>query len=664
MGLRLLLVNGVRRSPGTASVPGECCFSMARGEGLRLRVIRYVTGFLLMAVAMFYMGETHIWYTEDFAANYPSVGLRLLQPKVEEGWTALQETVEKEKLFAFSIAARRDSLSERQVLLYTTDAARLEAETGLAEGRFDSLFFGSREIVFLPFEQLPGGQTMRIYCADAPTAAQLQAALSPVAELAAVRTGHMPASREKALRVFGIVFSLLLLLTLYEIALRKKEAMVRLLHGAGVGRLIGQGAAADAGVFGGLFALLLAAHILYTGERSGWRWALAALGVFLLFNSLLYLWLLRVDYRRDLTTKQSVRRVLRFSYIYLALTAAVSVSAMSGSLSLLRQNTDFYRQRAFFQQQEGRVYVSINDPSFEKTEAAASAFYQRMAEQGRTLALVDVGKWELESVSYVFADAGAWPVLADAISNLGEPPDSPCYLVPSTLRGSEAALREMREVGEAYGLDPDGRVLWYDAPASLPAVRNQGGVESTIFQSPIVLCATGNDAVRQLYLSAGTMYQVTETEWTSFLAEQGLQPEACFRTGVYEDFQLRSSALAQGLRLATLSLLVLLLLEGAVVYTILRGEFELRSMRFALKKLGGYGFLGRYGRLVGTVPALGLAGILAAMGIGHILDLGIDMSSYWLAGLLVITLGVLLTLCFLRRMERRSLARILKGGGL
>lgn len=168
-------------------------------------------------------------------------------------------------------------------------------------------------------------------------------------------------SVENVICVWSIGIIFLLLMTLYETILIKKEMAVRFIYGESLKNIVAKRIMSDIIFYVGYsagIALILKkifnVNVEYLIEVSG-----LCVGIYCVVNSLMYLRLIFTDYKSSLSRGKGNRAVLNISYIYKTVTIIIIALVTSVCTEMIIGGVNFWRQKEFFKEYSNYSYLSI-----------------------------------------------------------------------------------------------------------------------------------------------------------------------------------------------------------------------------------------------------------------------------------------------------------------
>jgi hypothetical protein len=283
------------------------------------------------------------------------------------------------------------------------------------------------------------------------------------------------------------------------------------------------------------------------------------------------------------------------------------------------------------------------------------------------MGLVDLGRWQTEA-GYVMADQGARDYLQQSIPELSDKvlTEKIYYLMPQALLDNEAVRADMQSIAYAYYLtETEYEIIGYREPAWIMAISNRGRVDSTLKRNPVIIFNNIADLTIPLdsilYLSNATMYRLSAAEFEE-VARRNDFDGLHHRTNVYENYLYSWALIRRGLFMGVVFLIILLLLEGLILRSILRYEYQVNAKFLLLSKIHGETGLYRMRKVL-----LSLSGGILSLLVSVILCLILELTTLFYiltGGCLVIVLEYFFIMVYSRKLDQANISKIFKGGSL
>ncbi|MCI9596155.1 MAG: hypothetical protein HFE75_02450 [Firmicutes bacterium] len=640
-----------------------------------MRVSRYIISVLLVLIVLAFIGETHVWYLSEFEVRYPSVTFYPQKGVPQERMLSdISQAAERESVTVFVVEHEIESYISQQIDIYGTQEteAFLKRDAKIQEGVSHSLFLGDSTVSFHDLKEIPDVSKVSDYqtIGDAKQVLKFKQDLVNQYAGAFPEKGYQPFnSKLNVALAWSLAFALLLLLTVYHIGLMKKELLVRLVSGERISDFMLRQIVYDLGFYASVFVVAFLALKTLTNPFFEIGVSLTCVSVFLILNSLVYTWMLSIDVKKDNASYHSGKTLIAASHVYKGITMFVTVLVMSGSVTLIYDGIDCYKQKRFFQEHKEDSYVMLS--SFSDTDDKEAdlrdKIYGKSVERNKTCMLVELLGFEHDDDNYVYADRGAIPYLRQQIPELrGVDLCDTAYIIkPENVDLSGNEFDEAEELFRVYSQDEDTpiRTITYQRKTEIIAHKIGDGVVSRLKENPIIILNNMKPKFVDGYLWTGTMVNLTDSEWEGYLKQNGFTDEIAYRTNVYENYLHSWRMLKWGMVLGIVLLAIMFVMECFILYTTLYYEYRLNAMELSLQKVLGFTIFQRHRKIGGLTIASGVGGLVIAILIGSFLDIG-NLIALVIAGFAIIAFELAFILRYAFKLETINVQRVLKGGYL
>lgn len=556
----------------------------------------------------------------------------------------------------------------------------------ITEGEARSLFSGSTEVVRLPFaDVVNNGNVVRYYFTgskDTVTAIR-QNIYSQIAT-SYIHKDSVSIAENLIYGIWIILLGLILLLTWTDIQFSKKSDFLKISMGSSVGKMIlGKifiDTAFNVVVFGAAYIALKSK--LFLSYKLDFIFY--ALLIFVVLNSLLYVTLLKVDYKEVMYGANINGKLLANTYLLQAIVVILMVVSLSSNLVAVRENGKELAPYNTIEQLDGYNSLSITPTesvlqSAEDVEKLETSMYLEAYLQDKVLlstfcaALGDEPIVVLNEVALntVVSNAEIFQenVESDFVVYV---PENRCSEIDnndiefaavttaSTFFGLESYSFEVREYSHVD-------VVYFD-------LRNVSELSfgSDLASDPImVYCNLSKAQINELLETntgiefgdrwANIIFDIEDTALFSNSIKDRLD-EVQFRSVVELCNQYKSNFIRSILINSVLSVF-LLLLNIMLISVIVKMEYLVHSKEIALKKTLGYSVLQRNIAIL----SLNVFAVSIAFITGVILSkmYGIfDIGALCIVSLTILLVNSLLILISMTAAEKHNTAHILKGGCL
>lgn len=627
----------------------------------------------LIFVVLVLIGEIYTWYVISFYSRFPSTTLYLQegqqkQDMLEDVKAAAAET----GIEVFIADTKTDNSFSFIIEVYGTDHAKEKLkEKMIRPGVFQSIILGNLTVNYASLDQVPEDVTPTYFYLLGTYEENVLFKQQLVDKYAGNFPQEIRGVDEDRLEIIGlwaIIYTFLLLLSMYEVAMLRKEGVVRMISGEPLTAFVWSNMKKDAVAFTSILLILLCITGLFAEIKYHIGITIILFLVFIGLNALLHLQMLKIDFRRDVSSNQSAKKVLKISYVYKFVVMLIAILMLNGTLGLIKSGTDCYRQGDFFQSYRGYYYFNPASPDTYVVQGKAWDINLRedLFEERNRLVLVNLEGFS-ENECYVYADDSAKTYLEGQIPELKTMRlEQKLYiLIPEKYKNNDSIIADALGTWEGYYSGSyDYEVIECKRTNSIAMKITGMTVTSSIQKDTIILYnnlgAASYDAFSNFgYILENALLEVNAQERED-LEARGI---VNYFTNAQENyfFQLEGAKrnMIAGIIFSVLILAInLVILRSMVFY-----DYKINAVELTLKKLFGYGALGRNWKPV--LLSLGSAALAVFISCLVRYLLGREGMVYnVVGGAVMLGIDLLCSLHYMRKMERVNMNRILKGGSL
>lgn len=655
-----------------------------------MRKIKILIFIVLLSIGFSFNGELYMLYLDNFQESYFQANFYPDRPTKEvTNDKIVQDFVNagKENNVEFFVMHRKiQSAYATEITIYGTDhAVRHLQSQDVKEGKNKSLFFGEATIRYESFKEIkdiPKYDTW-YFIGGEEEKGNFDAFKAGLADQYGGGFPRLEGSDQETwlnlLSIWGIIFCLALMMTLYGVVYQKKETMIRIILGENLTTIFARNTVIDTGFF--LLLFFLISRFLYSFSNVYFKlsFILLLFAVFLTVNALLNATILRVHFKKDLSGGNSGRGLLTANYVLKVATTILAILILAGNVIVIRDAYNLYQQRGFFETHKDYSYYQLNykmDNHMGKAEeddlSMNQEFYQRF--QGRSLQYVDLTE-NFDSLYPVLLNnrtsmkeiESIYPSMAATVEKLTK--EKVYLLLPSNLSTNSQEYHTALEIGDAFFSEAgygDIETITYEKGISLVGIHRWDDYQMKYYKNPIILYnnsvfktnerMTGYDS----YYAYDTMYDIPEKDWKAFVQEFQLEDQIIAKSNVLDVYEHSWSLVSRNMKLILILSAFLLFLELTLIIYIIRLEYQFNAVEMALKKIHGYSLFSRNKPILTVTIVSSLVGILAALIMSNALGMPGGFPVL-LVGLILLVLEFCFILKKARSIEKSAMASILKG---
>lgn len=651
-----------------------------------MKCVKFVITALLALFCFVMSSELYQLHLQMFSNQYFYIDIE--NEDRSQVCSIVASAAKKYNEYVFAIERQNVDAFHSRITIYADEDTRniLSREQNIAEGEASSFFSGSTEVVLLPFSDVVNDESVVRYffTGSKDTVSSIRQNIYSQVATSYIHKDSVSIADKLIYGIWIILFGLILLLTWADMQFSKKSDFLKISMGSSVGKMIFGKILVDivfnVAIFGAVYAILQSR--LFLSYKL--NFALYALLIFFVLNSLLYLTLLKVDYKEVIYGANINGKLLANAYLLQAIVVILMVVSLSSNLVAIRENEKELAPYNTIEQLDGYTSLSITPieggvQSSESVVELEASIYLEAYLQDKVLLSTFCAALDDEPIvvlneaalNTVVSSAGVFQedLKSDFVVYIPENRYSEidsydiefaAATTASTFFGLESYSFEAREYSHVD-------VVYFD-------LRNVSELTfgSDLISDPIVVyCNLSKARINELLMNntaidfgdrwTNIIFDINDTSFFSKSIKDRLA-DVQFRSVIELCNQYKSN-LVRGVLLNSVLSAFLLVLNVMLISVIVKIEYLVHSKEIALKKILGYSVLQRnIAILFLNVLAVSIAFIT-----GTILSkmYGIfDFVALCIVSLTILFVNSILILTNMTAAEKHNTAHILKGGSL
>lgn len=496
-------------------------------------------------------------------------------------------------------------------------------------------------------------------------------------------------------------YAILFGISLYDMKLMQKELAVRYSLGARKELLFAKKALTDSTYFIASFFLIFGAASKFTESLFSFKLSVLFFTVFLLLNIITVALIFRVDIKKAFIGNLASKSVLSASYMLKLLTSIFLVIALGVGIGQFSKLIELKQQDELLQRYKD--YYFIDGMSFDSAadtrDRRTTMLYKLQKEYFGSTVLqstyIDFKLRDGKTHSGIVCSKNSEAYLREIIPELqGQMLAEKMYVLMPQYKGFEEDLAEITEwaqpnqngdKGYVFCHEYEVEIIPYAQNVRMLAFDNNTATRTVLCENPVIFFSCLDEQELQIddIIGSATRHAdgigVTES-WTGGLAPTPYTlnlmiciPQAEMSSfasenrfdysvlNVYENYR-QSVARAEKICIMTVTLAILfLILETALIDTVVKLEYSINAKELAVKKILGYSILEKNKKIILITPLVILAGFLGAIAASVALRIA-TMFWYFLIGcVLLFVIEMLIVVHHIVRTEKSEVVKILKG---
>ena len=548
----------------------------------------------------------------------------------------------------------------------------LHHNSNIDEGEFQSIFLGNVSVEFKDLDEIEDISQMEVYqvIGEADNITEFKVDLVNKYAGKFPQLGYVDHENLFIIvAIWGISLGLILLMTLYEVALMKKEVMVRAICGESIINFIIKNIIVDGLVYLSIFMAIALSMRRITTITYYFPISLFAIIIFLILNSLLYTFLYFTDYKKDMGSKESSKKVLNLSYVYKVLSIILVISSMFGCIELIYQGITYYRQKSFFEERKDYSYLSLT--TTQDDDSVYTDIYRQLSQKGNVISLIKLDTMvnnETNGVGYVLGNSGAIDYLKSNIyemKNLSFE-EKIYFVIPEKYKDNQDVYTELEDIWTSYYIgDYDYEFIFYKGIVNIMSINNFGKVSTGFLENPVIIFNNISDYDRywnMLQIFTSSLFKISNEELEKIISDYGLENEVYYRTNIYEHYLYKWQTVERNMVIGIVLFVVLLTLESTIISVIISYEYRVSAMELSLMKVLGYKVFERYRKLwITTFISASLSLMITTI---VFCLMGYSLKYIMIGGISLIFIELVIMSYYIHRADQVNIQKVLKGGTL
>lgn len=654
-----------------------------------MRKAKWIISIVIFLLCMILSSELYQNYLSSF--SNPFFFFSVGEGDRERLYDTLSEAVDRRGMAAFAVEFHSQDAFISTLTIYANDQARDMLTDGyfLSAGSKKSFFSGNTEVEYRDLsEAIDDNWERRFYFSGTKEeVADLRSEIGASYATSYLHKENTTVNAWLIYVVWGLSLFFLLLLTWLDIQFQKKESFVRMSLGHSPLSLAIKNMMLDSAVFAGVFLTVRFLLRRYVYLDYEWTKAVMCFCGFLLLNAALYLSLLRYDDKEILYGANLNAKTLSNSYVLKAVTMIVAIASLSVNATLITENARYlgYYEDIGQYQDYGTLSLTVS-PSHsgedydQRLDSLWTKLYLQAYRDGNAAFSVSPGAYGdgqpviavSERMEGAVSNAALLSDLADVDFHVFAPAqiaDEKDTMDFALYIGQE--MFGLAESGSTYEIIPytdDTEVLYFDLrAASSDLAFGFDKAENPVF----VYCTVAEEKLDALLQdlpyfgntnrTANYLFRFRAEDITAIQDMEGV--ETCIYTPLMDICGQYKAQLMRIVILNTAISVFLLLLEMVIIVTIIRLEYMIHAKELALKKIFGYSVLNKNrGLFLLNLAAAGIA--VMTMIIFSVMFGLTEVPVVLCVGAGLTAMEALFIAWHIRKLERTSIPKILKGGSL
>ena len=659
------------------------------------RIIKYILVILLVFIAYLATNERFIYQLVSFEQTYGEITFEYSIYGDKDNKKLVKKDIFKDlkdKQFdIYKVETKYITDYSIKKTIYGTEGAINHLKSlGIKSGKYSSIFAGDIEVVFFPIEQLNN-----IYSTDTfrfigsyEKAAKFKNIYSyknnkyfQVADIKDISGSENDVYATLYL-IWGITFFLILLISLYEVILSKKEIMIKLTLGINPQKTFIEYSLSDTIVYVLIFFGLSILLGLFFNVRYKFGTVSILFLLMLLINTLINYTITKVSIKKDMSNHLGNRAALVATYFIKTLCLILSIIIFSANGIILIEGISFFKQEKFFRNKDVynyyRFFYSVSTSDKEKLSESQDheridLLWNDFDKSFGKNALCNFDLSETFDTNTILINENSIKHFNYNLSQelslklLSANKDKIYVFAPEKTKISKERISSAIQALFLNG-ESDKEIIFdsYKGDASLVAInKTTNNYRSRLLNKPIIILDTIKSSYTERYLNPkyfgeNILYRISDEEFHSFTDKHSISNEIVTVTNTKKLYLHNRSDFLRSIKLITVISLFICILEFTMIIFFVNLEYINHGLELTIKKTLGYSILSRNIRTI-IIPLviIPFCSILSYI-IIYITNFGNAALSVFI-GITLLIIELVITLFRCSSIEQKNISNILKG---
>lgn len=657
-----------------------------------MKKIKYIISFCIMFIGLLIIGESHIFYLDNFYAQYAYTTLYLQDNTTSaEMITDITNSATSNEVEVFTFVQSNPNSSLTEYEIYGTPGVEkyINENSNIFEGKYTSLLLGSINFRFNNIDNIPNIKNQNEYYVIGSKENVHQFKMNLIDKYAGnhPRPGYPDKKSENnTIAIWVLISCIILLFSVYDVISHKKENLIRMTMGERISRIIWKNIILDSFAFITSFALILLILSKYTYIFFNFKISIISFVILLCINGLLYLSLYFSKVKEAFSNGENSKKLLSLNYGLKLVTTIITIFIISSNIAFIFQSYSFYKQRTFFEDHSDYYHVKFmykptenSDGSlnsmWEESHAVQETFYKEFFREFNAISVKELSSANIGAIS---ANRNAFDYLSSKIDELNSLNlDKDFYFILPDGMENDLEIIDALKISIPFneGVDSvyDYDVIYYHDNIDIVGIDEDYIYGSHLVKKPAIIYNNmSEDQVKNLKFNSldeiyDLMYQISSEDqinkFNKFIAEHDLEGQFIQKINVLEKYEDMWIVAKRVLYINLVFSVLVLLLEIIIINSIIILEYKVNAIELSIKKVLGYSILQKNRKIIMMTIITTISSMLIAIIVNIVMKTQVG---YYLAlgGLIILILEVSVIIFNINRIEKSNIQKILKGGNL
>lgn len=648
-----------------------------------MRKIKYVVYCLFFSISLIILGELFVYNLESFYRNYISCTFAVNQiSDLDIAKKDFEEIAYKNSLGIFIVDNRLPNEKLKEFHIYGNERAIVELQnTYKTPSVYRSLVAGETKIIFHSWDEFENVDLLE-HVFFSNKSDDLNNARNFKKELIDKYGGGFPRDdgeskilRNTTILVLFVVYLVLLLNTLFELQINKKENYVRLIQGEDITKNNVREFLEDQ-----IFLVFITLLVYFVLDK---LYFLTFLKVILLIAFIVqlsislffYIRMAKYIETKGLNKVNRSSTVIKTTYAVRLFVMLIMVQLIYSNGLIIKQGLDYGNQRSFFESNKDYSYYQLNyrignslvkDVNNTNDTAKLHKYLNDMF-YSRSLLMFNFSK-NVDGLNIILANKNALEKQKVRLpfDKVGRGVDLVVFYKNDLSDFKKEQLEMALKV--YYPSNISFKYNQYIDKIDIIAINDSNSLyRSNIFESPVVIYETHNidsdisKANARLYFSYSIPYHLTQEEFNEIINKFDLENQITKKTNILETYLFELKNIQRSITFIVFITILFVLLNFLILSFIVRIQYILHRKGLVLKTILGYGVIEKNRKIL-LIQGIILIFALITSLFGYVFFKVLNLKVFVILTIMLIIIETVSMIVEVSKNEKLLLSHVLKGG--
>lgn len=648
-----------------------------------IRKIKYTVFSLIFIISVIILGELYVYNLESFSNDYVNCTFSINQiSDMDKAKKDIEEAARAENIGIFVLENKLPSEKLKEFHIYgNTKAVDDLKKTFNNQKGYKSLVVGKTKLVFHDWKEITNIDLMdRVFFSDGrdnlPRAREFKSVL--IAKYGGgfpKDYGRSKTLKESVIAILSILYLVLILLTLFELQIKKKENFVRLIQGEDILKSNLKLFLKDELILAGLSIVFyfIFSRFYYLGFLK--KALPISFIIQMLISGIIY-----TRAAKDIEDKGRYRMnnskvVIRTAYVVRFFVIFILAQLIYTNALVINQGIEYARQEEFFRDNKEYSYYQLN-------YRLGNSLGKDLENSDDTAKLHDFLNnryYNKSMLMFNFSDnlENQEAVLLNKQALEKQKIDLPLDKVDSTIDLAIFTQKDLSQIEKEdlkrnldvyYPEKSKVRYYKYNKNLEVIAINNTTNLyRSSILKSPIIILENKkpnlgiDNANARLYFAYSIPYSLEQVEFNKIIKDFKLENQISKKTNILDSYIFGLKNIRRSTSLLIFMTMFFVVLNLLILSFIIRMQYYLHKKELVLKTILGYKVSEKNRKLIGI--QIGIITMVLIISTGCYISL--SMLNIKVLAVLIAIILIIEVLAMIRqiwRNEKQLLAQVVKGG--